>query len=65
MIGRLALALRDWILAGLVVCPQCRALVDRHHGSDSCGRFLRDTTNEQHRRHERLAARVHRLEQGS
>jgi hypothetical protein len=55
--------LRDWLFAGLVLCPQCGCLADRRHGSASCGRFLRDTVQELQREELELRRRVRALQE--
>lgn len=62
MIGRLRAALREWLLAGLMTCPQCGCLADRRHGSESCGRFLRDTLRTLQEEQRRLGWRVRALD---
>jgi len=63
MIGRLAAGLREWLLSGLVLCPQCGCLADRRHGSACCGRFLRDTVEELQRVDHGLRVRIRMLEE--
>jgi hypothetical protein len=63
MLAGLASWLREWLLSGLQVCPQCGCLADRRHGSAACGRFLRDTIQEDERAEVRLILRVRSLEE--
>lgn len=63
MIGRLAAALREWLLAELMLCPQCGCLADRRHGSGACGRFVRDTVTELQREERAILRRLRTLEE--